>query len=269
MRTATRKTLESALPPAPSGERKAEFDRALREAGIAVCEALHRYCDCYHYSGSVIVGERLAEMGIPDHICAAVEIVCEVADEEGIDPRLSPVEGSVHPEYLAAALGWLKITGNGLPKIWLGRFAWHEDDHWFIHPEHKPIAEKAGIRVEIPRSCYSFKRPAHAFPIDPPPNALLFKTRESVCPVVCVVNGIAHADPVNVLPEHLRTEIPLCGQEWKRLTVAGVPVEVRATGGDGLFMGVAVDTGQMMRFNWDEGQSAFNIPLEVGASTCA
>ena len=102
MRTATRKTLESTLPPAPSGERKAEFDHALREAGIAVCEALHRYCDCYHYSGSVTVGERLAEMGIPDHICAAAEIVCEVADEEGIDPRLSPVEGSVHPEYLAA-----------------------------------------------------------------------------------------------------------------------------------------------------------------------
>src|SRR3990172_9522405 len=126
-----------------------------------------------------MVGERLAEMGIPDHICAAVEIVCEVADEEGIDPRLSPVEGSVHPEYLAAVVGWLKITGNGLPKIWLRRFASHEDDHWFIHREHKPIAERAGIRVEIPRSCYSFKRPAHAFPIDPPPNALLFKNRES------------------------------------------------------------------------------------------
>lgn len=75
MRTATRKTLESTLPPAPSGERKAEFNRALGEAGIAVCEALHRYCDCYHYSGSVIVGERLAEMGIPDHICAAAKIV--------------------------------------------------------------------------------------------------------------------------------------------------------------------------------------------------
>ena len=269
MRTVTHKTPESTFPPAPSGERKAEFELAVSEAGIAVCEALHRYCDCHHYTGSVIVGERLAEMGMPDHICAAAEIVCEVADEAGIDPRLCPVEGSVHPEYLAAVLGWLKITGNELPRKWLSRFAWHEEDNWFVHPEHKPIVERAGLGVESPRSCYSFKRPAQALPIEPLPNALLFKTRESACPVVCVVNGTAHADPVNVLPEHLRPEIPPCGREWTRLTVAGVPVEVRATGGDGLFMGVAVDTGQMMRFNWEEGRSVFNILVEEGASTCA
>lgn len=262
MRPVTHKTLESTLPPVPSVARKAEFARALTEAEIAVSEALHRYCDCYHYTGSVIVGERLAERGIANHICAAAEIVCEVADEEGIDPRSCPVEGAVDPEYLAAVLGWLKITtGNRLPKKWLDRFAWNENEKWFIHPEHARVVKRAGLTVENTRSCYSFKRPAHELPIDPPPNALLLQTRESACPVVCVVNGIAHADPVNVLPEHLRTEIPLCGQQWKRLTVAGVPVEVRATGGDGLFMGVAVDTGQMMRFNWEDGRRVFKVPL--------
>lgn len=162
-----------------------------------------------------------------------------------------------------------KEVSFDLPNDWLVRFAWREEAHWFIHPEHKPIVERAGLTVERPRSCYSFKRPAHELPIDPPPNALLFKTRKSACPVVCVVNGIAHADPVNVLPEHLRTEIPLCCGDWTRLTIAGVPIEVRATGGDGLFMGVAVDSGQMMRFNWEAGRSIFKVPLEEGASTCA
>jgi hypothetical protein len=269
MQAFVEKSLDNALPPSPPAERKAEFNRALREAESAVCEALHRYCDCYHYTGSNIVGERLAEMGIPDHICAAAEIVCEIADEEGIDPRLCPVNGSLHPEYLAAFLGWLKIAGENLPKAWLGRFAWHEDGNWFIHPEHAPVVEKAGFKIERPKSCYSFKRPAHELPIDPPPNALLFRTQGSACPTVCVLNGMAHADPVNVLQDHLRAAIPLCGKEWTQLTLGGIAVEVRATGGDGLFMGVAVDTGQMMRFNWEEGRSAFNIPLEEGASTCA
>lgn len=269
MRTVAEKSLESTLAPAPSGERKAEFDRALSAAKTEVCEALHRYCDCYRYTGSVIVGERLAEMGNGDHICAAAEIVCEVADEEGIDPRLCPVEGAVDPEHVAAVLGWLKMTGGNLPKEWLDQFTWNENERWFIHPEHAPLVKSAGLRVEKPRRCYSFKRAPHALPIDPPANALLFKTRDSACPVVCVVNGIAHADPVNVLPEHLRKTIPLCGDKWTRLTVARVAVEVRATGGDGLFMGVAVDTGQMMRFDWNEGRSAFNIPIEEAASTCA
>lgn len=269
MQTAINNTAERALPPAPSGKRKAEFRRALREAESQVCEALRRYCDCYRYTGSTIVGERLAEMGIADHICAAAEIVCEVADEEGIDPRFCPVNGAVHPEYLAFVLGWLKVTGERLPKAGLGRFAWHEEGNSFVHPEHALVVEIAGLKVEKPRSCYSFKRAADELPIDPPPNALLFKTRDSACPVVCVVNGIAHADPVNVLPEHLRATMPLCDKEWTRLTVAGIPVEVRATGGDGLFMGVAVDTGQMMRFNWEAGRSVFDIPLEEEASTCA
>ncbi|ODU24101.1 MAG: hypothetical protein ABS95_02285 [Verrucomicrobia bacterium SCN 57-15] len=269
MPTLTRETPNSTLPPAPSGQRKAEFERAMREAAVAVHDALHRYCDCYIYTGSVIVGERLAEMEIPDHICAAAEIVCEVADEEGVDPRLCPTESSVHPEYLAAVLGWLKFAGNDLPSTWLDRFAWNENENWFIHPEHAPVVARAGLKVERPKSCYCFKRPAWKLPIDPPPNALLFKTRDSVCPVVCVVNGMAHADPVNVLPDHLRAEIPLCGEEWTKLTIAGIPVEVRATGGDGLFMGVAVDTGQMMRFNWEQGRSAFDVALEESVSTCA
>lgn len=257
------------LPPAPCGKRKAEFHFAVCEAEGEVCEALHRYCDCYQYTGSTIVGERLAAMGIPDHICAAAEIVCETADEEGIDPRLCPVEGAMHPEHLAAALGWLKITGDNLPKRWLGIFAWHEDENWFVHPEHTPIVELAGLRTEKPNRCWSFKRPPHELPIDPPPHALLFRTGSSACPVVCVVNGVAHADPVNVLPEQLRATIPLCGNDWTPLTIAGVPVEVRATGGDGLFLGVAVDTGQMMRFNWEPGRSAFGIRVEEEAQTCA
>lgn len=269
MQIVAAKKPERTLPPAPSELRKDEFSRALREAESAVCEALHRYCDCYEYTGSTIVGERLAEMGVPDHICAAAEIVCEVADEEGIDPRFCPVDGAVHPEYLASVLGWLKVTGERLPKSWLGRFAWHEEGNWFVHPDHARVVEIAGLKVEKSRSCYSFKRAADELPIDPPPNALLFKTRDSACPVVCVVDGIAHADPVNVLPEHFRATMPLCDKEWTRLTVAGIPVEVRATGGDGLFMGIAVDTGQMMRFNWEAGRSVFDIPLEEEASTCA
>lgn len=266
MPTLTQKII--GLPSAP-GERKIEFERALKEAAVAVSEALHRYCDCYRYTGSVIVGRRLAEMGIPDHVCAAAEIVCEIADEEGIDPRLCPVEGSIDPEHVAAVLGWLKITGSNLPERWLDQFAWRENETWFIHPELVPLAKGAGLRAEQPRRCYSFKRLPHELPIDPPANALLFKTRVSACPVVCVVNGIAHADPVNVLPEHLRATVPLCGNEWTRLTLAGIAIEVRATGGDGLFMGVAVDTGQMMRFNWEAGRSAFHIPIEESASACA
>lgn len=262
MRTVTNKIPERTHPPTPSGERKAEFDRALSEAEGQVCEALHRYCDCYQYSGSTIVGERLAEMGIPDHICAAAEILCEVADEGGIDPRSCSSKGSVHPEYLAAFLGWRKIAGDNLPREWLGRFAWHEDGNCFIHPEHALVVEATGLKTERPRSCYTFKRPAHELPIDLPPNSLLFRTGGSACPVVCVVGGIAHADPLNVLPEHLLTTIPLCGKDWTKVTIAGTPVEVRATGGDGLFMGVAVDTGQMMRFDWAQGRRAFNIPLE-------
>ncbi len=257
------------FPPVPSGKRRAEFYRALREAESEVCEALHRYCDCYQYTGSTIVGERLAAMGMPDHICAAAEIVCEMADEEGIDPRLCPIEGAVHPEHLAAALGWLKIIGNNLPKTWLGRFAWHEDENWFVHPEQAPVVEMAGLKIGKSKGCCSFKRPAHELPIDPPPYALLFRTRSSACAVVCVINGIAYADPVNVLPEQLRATIPLCGTDWTSLTIAGMSVEVRATGGDGLFMGVAVDTGQMMRFNWERGQSAFDVSVENEASTCA
>ncbi len=268
MRTVTDNTAERALPPAPSGTRKAEFRRALREAESQICEALRRYCDCYRYTGSTIVGERLAEMGIADHICAAAEIVCEVADEQGLDPRSCPVDGAIDPEHLAAVLGWLKIIGEHPPKKWLGRFAWNDNDKWFVHPEHARVVERAGLTVENPKRCYSFKRAAHELPIDPPPNALLFGTRGSACPVVCVIDGIAHADPVNVLPEHLRAAIPLCGNEWTKLTAAGIPVEVRATGGDGLFLGVAVDTGQMMHFNWEEGRNAFRIPLEEGASTC-
>ncbi len=269
MRTLTNNTAHRALPPAPSGERKAEFGRALREAESQVSEALHRYCENYQYTGSIIVGERLAEMRIADHICAAAEIVCEVADEEGLDPRLCPVEGAVDPEHLAAVLGWLKIGRNRLTKKWLDRFAWNENEKWFIHPEHAHVVERAGLTLEKPKRCYSFKRAAHELPIDPPANALLFKTRSSACPVVCVIDVIAHADPVNVLPEHIRLAIPLCGNEWTKLIVAGIPVEVRATGGDGLFMGVAVDTGQMMRFNWEEGRIAFKIPLEEEVSTCA
>src|SRR5208283_3400024 len=71
-----------------------------------------------------------------------------------------------------------------------------------------------------------------------------------------------YADPVNVLPEAHQPEVPLCGREWTKMTIAGVPVEVRSTGGDGLFMGVAVDTGQMMRFNLEAGRRAFHFPLE-------
>lgn len=269
MRTVINKTLARPLPPAPSGERKAEFDQALSEAESEVSEALHRYCDCYQYTGSTIVGERLAEMGIPDHICAAAAILCEVADEEGIDPRSCSGKGSVHPEYLAAFLGWLKIAGNNLPREWLSRFAWHDGGNWFIHSEHALVVERAGLETEKPTTCHTFKRPAHELPIDPPPNSLLFRTCGAACPVVCVVGGIAHADPVNVLPEPLRTGIPLCGKDWTKVTVAGIPVEVRATGGDGLFMGVAVDTGQVMRFDWEQGRRAFNIPLEQEAVTCA
>lgn len=269
MRTVINRTLARPLPPSPCGERKAEFDRALSEAEGQVCEALQQYCDCYHYSGSTVVGERLAGMGIPDHICAAAETLCEVADAEGVDPPSYSGKGSVHPEYLAAFLGWRKIAGNHLPKEWLDRFAWHEGGNWFIHPEHAPVVETAGLKIERPRRCYTFKRPAYELPIDPPPDSLLFRTRASACPVVCVIGGMAHADPVNVLPEHLRTAIPLCGKDWTKLTVAGIPVEVRAAGGDGLFMGVAVDTGQMMRFDWEQGRRAFNIPLEEEAATCA
>lgn len=191
MRTVINKTLERPLRPTPSGERKAEFDHALSEAESEVSEALHRYCDCYQYTGWTIVGERLAEMGIPDHICAAAEILCEAADEEGIDPRSCSSKGSVHPEYLAASLGWRKIAGDNLPREWLGRFAWHDGGNWFIHPEHTLVVERAGLEIEKPTTCYTFKRPAHELPIDPPPNSLLFRTVGSACPVVCVVGGIA------------------------------------------------------------------------------
>jgi hypothetical protein len=34
-------------------------------------------------------------------------------------------------------------------------------------------------------------------------------------------------------------------------------------------MGVAVDTGQMMRFNLEAGRRAFHFPLEEAAITCA
>jgi hypothetical protein len=86
---------------------------------------------------------------------------------------------------------------------------------------------------------------------------------------VCLVGDTAYADPVNVLPEAHQPEVPLCGREWTKMTIAGVPVEVRSTGGDGLFMGVAVDTGQMMRFNLEEGRRAFHFSLEEAAITCA
>jgi hypothetical protein len=52
------------------------------------------------------------------------------------------------------------------------------------------------------------------------------------------------------------------------MTIAGVPVEVRSTGGDGLFMGAAVDTGQMMRFNLEVWRRAFHFPLEAAAIPC-
>jgi hypothetical protein len=263
-----RKATGNPLPAAPAGVYKDQFARAMAEAARQVTQALGLYCDCYRYTGSSIVGERLAEMGIPDHICAAAEIVCEVADEEGMDPGLCPADGSVSPEHVAAVLGWLKVSGEHLPEEWLGQFAWHEDKKWFIHPEHSAFVETSGLPVESPEPCHSFKRPEHDLPIDPPAGALLFASRAGGCPTVCVVGETAYADPVNVLPEAHQPEVPLCGREWTKMTIAGVPVEVRSTGGDGLFMGVAVDTGQMMRFNLEVWRRAFHFPLEEAAITC-
>ena len=264
-----RKSPGKPVPTAPSGLRKDQFARAMAEATRQVTQALRLYCDCYRYTGSSIVGERLAEMGLPDHICAAAEIVCEVADEQGMDPGLCPADGSVSPEHLAAVLGWLKVAGENLPEKWLSRFAWHEDTKWFVHPEQTAIVETSGLPVESPKPCYSFKRPENDLPIDPPAGALLFATRADGCPAVCLVGDTAYADPVNVLPEAHQPEVPLCGREWTKMTIAGVPVEVRSTGGDGLFMGVAVDTGQMMRFNLEAGRRAFHFPIEEAAITCA
>ena len=59
----------------------------------------------------------------------------------GWTPGLCPANGSVSPEHVAAVLGWLKVTGENLPEKWLGRFAWHEDKKWFIHPEHRAVVE--------------------------------------------------------------------------------------------------------------------------------
>ena len=88
-----RKTTGNPLPAAPAGVHRDQFARAMAEAARQVTQALGLYCDCYRYTGSSIVGERLAEMGIPDHIWAAAEIVCEVADEEGWIPAFVPPAG--------------------------------------------------------------------------------------------------------------------------------------------------------------------------------
>src|SRR5713226_9695900 len=191
MKTQPRKTTRKALPPAPSPKQRDRFERAMAEAALQVLQALHRYCDCYRYTGSTIVGERLAQLGIPDHICAAAEIVCEVADEQGMDPALCPADGAVSPEHVAAVLGWLKVTGRSLPEEWLGQFAWHENEKWFVHPDHRVVVERAGLAVESPRPCYSFKQSEDALPIDPPAGSMLFASRVGGGPTVCVVGTTA------------------------------------------------------------------------------
>ena len=239
----------------------------MAEAAFQVRQALNKYCERYHYSGSALVGERLAGMGIPDHICAAAEIVCEVADEDGMDPRSCLAEGSVCPEHIAAVLGWLRLKADNLVEERLRRFAWHQDGAWFIHPEYKSLAESVGLAVERPVRCPSFIRPDAELPTDAPEGALLFATGAGECPAVCLLGKTAYADPVNVLPAELQRGVPLCGREWTTTTIAGVPVEIRSTGGDGLFMGVAVDTGQIMRFDVEAGRRAFQFPMKEAAIT--
>jgi len=68
-----------------------------------------------------------------------------------MDPGLCPADGAVSPEHVAAVLGWLKVTGQSLPENWLGQFAWHENEKWFVHPDHRTVVERAGLAVESPR----------------------------------------------------------------------------------------------------------------------
>lgn len=231
------------------------------QATETVQTALHRYCATYPYTGSGVVGERLALMDFPDHICAAAEMVCEFADQAGCDPESMPAHGSVSIEHLAAFLGWQKVEGARLPLRELRSQAWTDGRVWVLPPQCVARAKAAGLFTKLPRLCPAFRRSPTALPVDPPPRAELFGSPCSRTPLVCVVDGVAYADPCHILSTEGQSVLPSGDAKWVAFDIFGVPAEIRSTDGDGLVLGVAVDSGRIMRFGWQDGCARFHLNL--------
>lgn len=233
-----------------SGQPCLDFEQAVMQANEMVRTALRRYCARYEYTGSGVVGERLMLMGFPDHICAAAEMICEIADETECDPESVPVKGSVSVEHLAAFLGWQKVLA--VPRD-LRLRAWTDGKVWFLPPQQVARAKAAGISASLPRPGYSFRSPPEDLPIGPPFGAVLFGSSCSLSPLVCVIAGLAYVDPIHILSREQQSALALGTVDWVAFGIGGMPAEIRSTNGDGLVLGVAVDSGRIIRFRWQKG----------------
>jgi len=149
-----------------------EFRQALQVAEDNTQGAVEAYCGFFDYTGSLLVGERLSNLGYPDYICFAAEIVCETADDAGEDPRSLLAAGAVSPEHIAANLGWFKTAPvSGKQLAWLEKRGVQDSANFFIHPSDVAKAQLIGLRTEAAKPCYSFK--PEGFPCDPPEGSRL------------------------------------------------------------------------------------------------
>jgi hypothetical protein len=240
-----------------------EFRQALQVAEDNTQVAVEAYCGFFDYTGSLLVGERLSNLGYPDYICFAAEIVCETADDAGEDPRSLLATGAVSPEHIAANLGWFKTAPvSGKQLAWLEKRGVQDSANFFIHPSDVAKARLIGLRTEAAKPCYSFK--PEGFPCDPPEGSRLYRTPGAACPTVCVIGEEAYADPVNVLHGKDMESMPEASLDgWTSFQIDSLPLQVRRTGGDGLFLGVAVDTGLLVKFPFQQGAQKLQIQLRA------
>jgi hypothetical protein len=227
-----------------------DFEQAVMQANEVVRTALRRYCARYEYTGSGVVGERPALMGFPDHICAAVENICEIADETDCNPESVPVKGSVSVEHLAAFLGWQKVLA--VPRD-LRLHAWTDGKVWLVPPQQIARAKAAGIFASLPRPGYSFRSPPEArIDVGQPRDHADQRTQGTRRAKEDCAKWRPNRQ-IHILSREQQSALPLGTANWVAFGIGGMPAEIRSTNGDGLGLGVAVDSGRIIRVRWQKG----------------